>query len=62
MRCDAMRCTARNVQRAGLRVLDGPGEFPFAIGGYYAFYFRRPDELKFEVVYGVARQQLNENG
>jgi len=41
----------RTVQRAGLRVLDGPGEFPFAIGGYYAFYFLGPDDLKFEVVY-----------
>ena len=39
------------VQRAGLRVLDGPGEFPFATGGYYAFYFLGPDDLKFEVVY-----------
>jgi catechol 2,3-dioxygenase-like lactoylglutathione lyase family enzyme len=39
------------VRRAGLKVLDGPGEFPFAIGGYYAFYFLGPDDLKFEVVY-----------
>ena len=39
------------VQRAGLRVLDGPGAFPFATGGYYAFYFLGPDDLKFEVVY-----------
>jgi beta-mannosidase len=29
-------------------VLDGPGEFPFGPGGYYAFYFRGPDRLKFE--------------
>ena len=39
------------VRNAGLKVLDGPGEFPFAIGGYYAFYFLGPDDLKFEVVY-----------
>ena len=25
------------VEDANLEVLDGPGEFPFAIGGYYAF-------------------------
>ena len=39
------------VRRAGLQILDGPGEFPFAIGGYHAFYFLGPDDLKFEVVY-----------
>ena len=39
------------VKRANCQVLDGPGEFPFAIGGYYAFYFLGPDNLKFEVVH-----------
>ena len=39
------------VQNANLEILDGPGEFPFAVGGYYAFYFLGPDDLKFEVVY-----------
>ena len=43
------------VRNAGLKVLDGPGEFPFAIGGYYAFYFLGPDDLKFEVVYMLVR-------
>ena len=35
----------------GYEVLDGPGEFPFAEGGYYAVYFRGPDGLKLEVVF-----------
>ena len=39
------------VVRLGGQVLDGPGEFPFADGGYYAFYFLGPDRLKFEVVH-----------
>ncbi len=39
------------VEDANLEVLDGPGEFPFAVGGYYAFYFLGPDNLKFEVVH-----------
>ncbi len=39
------------VESANLRILDGPGEFPFAVGGYYAFYFLGPDDLKFEVVH-----------
>ncbi len=39
------------VESADLRVLDGPEEFPFAVGGYYAFYFLGPDDLKFEVVH-----------
>ena len=39
------------VRRANLTVLDGPGEFPFAVGGYYAFYFLGPDDMKFEVVH-----------
>lgn len=39
------------VERLGAEILDGPGEFPFGIGGYYAVYFRGPDGLKFEVVH-----------
>jgi glyoxylase I family protein len=39
------------VKRLGGRVTDGPGEFPFGGGGYYAVYFRGPDDLKFEVVH-----------
>ena len=39
------------VEDANLKILDGPGEFPFEEGGYYAFYFQGPDDLKFEVVY-----------
>jgi catechol 2,3-dioxygenase-like lactoylglutathione lyase family enzyme len=39
------------VSRLGGVVLDGPAEFPFGIGGYYAVYFLGPDRLKFEVVH-----------
>jgi catechol 2,3-dioxygenase-like lactoylglutathione lyase family enzyme len=39
------------VTAAELEILDGPGEFPFAADGYYAFYFLGPDGLKLEVVY-----------
>ncbi|GAB1266628.1 VOC family protein [Aurantivibrio infirmus] len=39
------------VKNLGAEILDGPGEFPFAHGGYYAVYFLGPDNLKFEVVY-----------
>ena len=39
------------VKRLGGEILEDPGEFPFAIGGYYAFYFLGPDRLKFEVVH-----------
>jgi glyoxylase I family protein len=42
------------VQGLGGHILDEPAEFPFAVGGYYAFYFRGPDDLKFEVVYMVS--------
>jgi glyoxylase I family protein len=41
----------RLVRELGGEILDGPGEFPFGIGGYYAVYFRGPDRLKFEVVH-----------
>ncbi len=39
------------VRSLGGEILDGPGEFPFGRGGYYAFYFLGPDRLKFEVVH-----------
>ena len=39
------------VLAARYSVIDWPGEFPFAAGGYYAFYFLGPDDLKFEVVH-----------
>ena len=39
------------VLKLGGEILDGPGEFPFGPGGYYAVYFRGPDRLKFEVVH-----------
>jgi catechol 2,3-dioxygenase-like lactoylglutathione lyase family enzyme len=39
------------VRELGGEILDGPGEFPFGPGGYYAFYFRGPDRLKFEIVH-----------
>ncbi len=41
----------RLVGELGGEILDGPGEFPFGSGGYYAVYFRAPDGLKFEVVH-----------
>lgn len=39
------------VRKLGAKILDGPGEFPFGPGGYYACYFLGPDRLKFEVVH-----------
>ncbi len=51
------------VKRLGGEILDGPGEFPFAIGGYYAFYFLGPDRLKFEVVHmPVAEKNARDRG
>jgi glyoxylase I family protein len=47
----------RLVRELGAEVLDGPGEFPFGLGGYYAVYFRGPDRLKFEVVHMPAAEQ-----
>lgn len=48
---DQVEAALEIVINARLTVLDGPGEFPFATGGYYAFYFFGPDNLKFEVVH-----------
>ena len=39
------------VRSLGGAVLAGPGEFPYAVGGYYAVYFLGPDNLKFEFVH-----------
>jgi len=39
------------VKGLGAEILDGPGEFSFGPGGYYAVYFLGPDRLKFEVVH-----------
>ena len=53
----------RLVRELGGEVLDGPGEFPFGLGGYYAVYFRGPDRLKFEVVHmPLAEQQARARG
>ena len=41
------------VEQIGGRILDGPGDFPYAEDGlgYYAVYFLGPDDLKFECVH-----------
>ena len=39
------------VEAAGGEILEGPDEYPFGPGGYYALYFLGPDRLKFEVVH-----------
>jgi catechol 2,3-dioxygenase-like lactoylglutathione lyase family enzyme len=49
------------VRKLGAEILDGPGEFPFGPGGYYAVYFLGPDRLKFEVVHmPLAEQRYRE--
>ncbi len=45
------------VRQLGADILDGPGEFPFGPGGYYAVYFRGPDGLKFEAVHMPLAEQ-----
>jgi catechol 2,3-dioxygenase-like lactoylglutathione lyase family enzyme len=45
------------VRSLGAVILDGPGDFPFGPGGYYALYFRGPDGLKFEVVHMPLAEQ-----
>jgi len=47
---------AELVPRIGGRLLEGPGEYPFGLGGYYAVYFTGPDGLKFEVVHMPAAE------
>jgi glyoxylase I family protein len=44
-------------RKLGAEILDGPGEFPFGPGGYYAVYFLGPDRLKFEVVHMPLAEQ-----
>ena len=46
------------VLELGAEILDGPGEFPFGPGGYYAVYFRGPERLKFEAVHMPLAEQL----
>lgn len=49
------------VRELGAEILEGPGEFPFGPGGYYAVYFRGPDRMKFEVVHiPLAEQRYQE--
>jgi catechol 2,3-dioxygenase-like lactoylglutathione lyase family enzyme len=48
---DQVDAAHRLVRDLGAEILDGPGEFPFGPGGYYAVYFLGPDRLKFEVVH-----------
>ena len=50
------------VRGLGGTILDGPGEFPFGIGGYYAVYFLGPDGLKFEVVHMPALAAHHRSG
>ncbi len=51
------------IRDLGAEILDGPGDFPFSPGGYYAIYFRGPDRLKFEVVHmPLAEQQARARG
>jgi len=47
------------VRQLGGTILDGPGEFPFGIGGYYAVYFLGPDRMKFEVVHMPALASIH---
>lgn len=42
----------------GGEILDGPGEFPFGLGGYYAVYVKGPDGLKLEFVHQPEIEQL----
>jgi glyoxylase I family protein len=51
------------VPTIGGTLLEGPGEYPFGPGGYYAVYFVGPDRLKFEVVHmPLAEQRCRERG
>lgn len=42
---------AKLVPKIGGQILEGPGEYPFGPGGYYAVYFLGPDRLKLEFVH-----------
>ena len=51
------------VPRIGGQILEGPGEYPFGPGGYYAVYFLGPDRLKFEFVHmPLAERRARERG
>ena len=54
---------ARLVPRIGGQILEGPGEYPFGPGGYYAVYFLGPDRLKFEFLHmPLAERRARELG
>ncbi len=62
-RHEQVDAVARLVRERGGEILDGPGEFPFGLGGYYAVYFRGPDRLKLEVVHmPLAEQRAKARG
>jgi catechol 2,3-dioxygenase-like lactoylglutathione lyase family enzyme len=51
------------VPTIGGTLLEGPGEYPFGPGGYYAVYFTGPDGLKLEFVHmPLAEQRCRELG
>jgi len=51
------------IPRIGGQLLEGPGEYPFGPGGYYAVYFTGPDGLKFEFVHmPLAEQRARARG
>jgi hypothetical protein len=39
------------LQTLNAEILEGPDEYPFGPGGYYAIYFLGPDRLKLEIVH-----------
>ena len=47
---------ANLIPQIGGQILEGPGEYPFGVGGYYAVYFTGPDGMKFEVVHMPAAE------
>jgi glyoxylase I family protein len=47
---------AKLIPKIGGQILEGPGEYPFGVGGYYAVYFTGPDGMKFEVVHMPAAE------
>ncbi|MGH7863611.1 MAG: VOC family protein [Candidatus Binataceae bacterium] len=54
---DQVEAVHQLVRGLGAEILDGPGEFPFGPGGYYAVYFLGPDRMKFEVVHMPLAEQ-----
>lgn len=60
---DQVDAMAKLIPQIGGTILDGPGEWPFGPGGYYAVYFLGPDRLKFEFVHmPLAEQRARERG